>query len=182
MAGDGSKTAPGTCAHCHKTAVRRCTGCVEAPVYAESASKPTFYCDSVCQKANRAKHKSECGKLQSRKTLARAAIVLHAIIYRIRLHASPLQFESMRVQGTTIYLDRFQPSGLDPQRQLKPFPTRLNGNRSHLEAVLVLLGCMEAMMYLHVFTEELLAVSLLNCPRFSRGIPTYRFHRTLLQD
>src|SRR2546423_8141606 len=59
MVDDRSKTAPGTCAHCRKPAVRRCTGCVKAPVYAESASQPTFYCDSVCQKADRPQHKSE---------------------------------------------------------------------------------------------------------------------------
>jgi len=154
---DGSKTAPGTCARCRRPAVRRCTGCLEAPGYETCVSQPTSYCGLVCQKADWAQHKSECRKFQARKSLARAALLLQAIIYRIRLHASPHQFKSMRIEGSIIYLDGYQPVGLDPQRQLRPFPIRLEGDPWAFEAVLVYMGCMETMMYLHSFAEELLA-------------------------
>jgi len=134
-----------------------CIGCLEAPVYDERVSKSTFYCSQVCQKASWGLHKSECRKLQARKTLGRAAVLLQSIIYRIQLHASPLQFKSARIEGLIIFLDGFQINGLDTQRQLKPFPVCLDDNRSLFEPVLVYMGCMEAMMYLYNFVKELLA-------------------------
>jgi hypothetical protein len=104
MADDGSKTASGTCARCQRPIMNRYTGCLEAPVYDECISTPMFYCSPVCQKADWGQHKSECRKLQARKTLGRAALLLQAIIYRIRLHASPLRFKSMRIEGSITYL------------------------------------------------------------------------------
>jgi hypothetical protein len=154
---DGSKTASGTCTCCQRPTRNRCTGCLGAPVYDECVSKPTFYCGPVCQKADWRQHKSECRKLQARKTLSRAALLLQAIIYRIRLHASPLRFKSARIEGSIIYIEGLQFDGLDTQRQLTSFPVCLNGDRSLFEAVLVYMGCMEAMMYLHRFAKELLA-------------------------
>lgn len=135
--------------------MNRCTGCLEAPVYDECVSKPTSYCSSVCQKADWSQHKSKCRKLQARKTLGRDPLLLQAIIYRIRLHASPLRFKSVRLEGSIISLDEFQFNGLE--RQLKPFPGCLDGDQSLAKAVLVYMGCMEAMMYLHSFAEELLS-------------------------
>lgn len=63
------------------------------------------------------------------------------------------QFKSVRIEGSNISLDGFQFDGLDTQRQLKPFPVCLGDNRSPFE----FMGCMEAMMYLHSFAQELLA-------------------------
>lgn len=154
MADDGSKTASGTCTRCQRPTVKRCTGCVEAPAYDKCVSKPAFYCSRECQEADWGQHKSECRKLQARKTLGRAALLLQAIIYRIRLHASPFWFKSVRIEGSTISLDGFQ---FDSQRQLKPFPVSLDGDRSLFDAVLMYMGCTEAMMYLHSFAKELLA-------------------------
>jgi MYND finger len=65
--------------------MNRYTGCLEAPVYDECISTPMFYCSPVCQKADWGQHKSECRKLQARKTLGRAALLLQAIIYRLWL-------------------------------------------------------------------------------------------------
>jgi len=61
----------------------------------------------------------------------------------------------VRLQGSIISLDGYQFDELE--RLLKPFPVCLDGDRSVFEAVLVYMGCMEAMMYLHGFAEELLA-------------------------
>lgn len=83
-------------------------------------------------------------------------MLLQAIIHRIRLHASPLQFKPARIEGSIIYLKGFQIDILGTQRQLKLFPVCFNGDRSPLEAILVYMGCMEAMMYLHGFAKELL--------------------------
>jgi hypothetical protein len=135
-----------------------CAGCLEAPVYDECVFKPTFYCSQVCQKADWDQHKLDCRKLQARRALDRAALLLQAIIYRIRLHASPIQFKSVRIEGSNIFLDGFQFDVLDTQRQSKPFPACLGDNRSLFEAALVHMWCMEAVMYLHIFARELLAI------------------------
>jgi hypothetical protein len=136
--------------------MKKCTGCLRAPLYDEYVSKPTFYCSIVCQKADWDQHKSECRKLQARKSLSRVALLLQAIIYRIRLHASPLQFKSLRIKGSNILLEGSQLDGLDTQRQLKPFPVCLDSDQSIFEAALVFMACMEAMMYLQSFANELL--------------------------
>jgi hypothetical protein len=132
-------------------------GCLEAPVYDEGVSEPMFYYSQVCQKADWGQHKSECRKLQARKTLGRAAVLLQAIVYWIRLYASPLRFKSARIEGSIIFLDRFQIDGLDTQRQLKSFLVYLDDNRSLLGPVLVYIGCIEAIIYLYSFFKELLA-------------------------
>lgn len=67
---------------------------------------------------------------------------------RIRLHASPLRFKSVRLEGSIVYLDEYQFDGL--KRQLKPFAVCLGGDRSLFEAVLVYMGFTEAMMYLFI--------------------------------
>ena len=61
----------------------------------------------------------------------------------------------MRLEGSIISLDGFQFNELE--RLLKPFPVCLDGDRSLAEAVLVYMGCMEAITYLYSFAEELLA-------------------------
>lgn len=180
MANDMSKTASGTCARCQRPATTRCTGCLEAPAYDECFSKPTFYCSPVCQKADWGQHKSNCKKLQARKSLGRAALLLQAIIYRIRLQASPLDFKSLRLEGSNIFLDGFQLAG--SKQVLKPFPAALDGDRSVAEAVLVYTGCTEALRYLHNFAKELLAGSP-TLPKFSSILDTdYLTNRALYKD
>ncbi len=61
----------------------------------------------------------------------------------------------MRVQVSIISLHGFQFNGLEPL--LRPFPACLDGDRDLAEAFLVHMSCMEAMLYLHSFTKELLA-------------------------
>ena len=171
MADDESKKASGTCAHCQRSTTRRCTGCLEAPLYDEHFAEPTFYCTPACQKAGWAKHKSKCKKLQARKSLSRAALLLQAIIYRIRLHAWPLRFDSLRLEGSTIFLHGFQLNELQSRELnqiLKPFPFPLDSDRSLAEAVLVYMGCVEAMMYLHGFAKELFAGKPATSPIFPR--------------
>jgi hypothetical protein len=61
------------------------------------------------------------------------------------------------IEGSNIFLNGYQFDVSDTQPQLKPFPVCLGGNRSLFEAVLEYMGCMEAMMYLYSFAQELLA-------------------------
>ncbi len=147
----------GNCACCRRSTTNRCTGCLESPLYDESTLKPTYYCGLACQRAAWDEHKAQCRKLQVRKSLHRAALLLQAIMYKIRLYASPLRFKSVRVQSSTIYLDQFQFDVTAGQQYLKPFPASLDVEESLFDAVLVYMGCTEAMMYLYSFAKEFLA-------------------------
>lgn len=53
---------------------------------------------------------------------------------------------------------------------MKPFPVFLDGDRSVAEAVLVYMGCVEAMMYLYSFAEKLLAGKSTLSSMFSPGL------------
>ena len=172
MAEGESKKASGTCASCQRLTTHMCAGCLEAPLYDERFTEPTFYCNPECQKADWTQHKSKCKKLQARKSLGRAAMLLQAIFYRIRLRASTLRFKSLRLAGSTIFLDDFQFASEFHSREsgqaLKPFPVPLDGDRSLAEAVLVYMGSMEAMAYLHGFAKELMTGKPITPPMFSR--------------
>ncbi|KAF1831122.1 hypothetical protein BDW02DRAFT_506022 [Decorospora gaudefroyi] len=98
------------CTHCRGPAARRCTGCLVAPDYDEKPSAPSFYCSIDCQKAEWPQHQTDCRKLQARKSLNRAASLLQAIVYKIRMHTTVLQITSAHVEGTTIRLNGTQPS------------------------------------------------------------------------
>lgn len=174
MADDASKKPNGACAQCLRSTTNRCTGCLDAPVYDAGVSHPTFYCSPVCQKADWSLHKSECRKLQARKTLCRATVILRAIIYKIRLHASALQFKSMRIEGSNIFLEGFHIDMSNTRRQLKPFPVCLGSDRRLFEAALVFSSCMEAMMFLHSFVTELLVGKSTVKSQFSSAILTCR--------
>jgi MYND finger len=153
----------GACAHCHKQSTKKCTGCLGAPIYGK-ATAVTFYCSKDCQVADRLRHKSECRKLQARKSLARAAQLLQGIFYRIRMHAYPkqmdvVQFDSMYVEGSTIYLPSPEARGvLQRPPTLRQFPISFEGDKdqSHVEAVLTYSGCTEVLLYLHNFAKALL--------------------------
>ena len=167
MADGESKKISGTCAHCQKPATSTCVGCREAPLYDESFIESTFYCNSKCLKAGWAQHRSRCRKLQARKSLARAAMLLQAVVYLFRLHASTLRFKSLRLEGSTIFLDGFQfaeSQSHESERALKPFPVPFDGDGNLAEAVLVYTGSVEAMMYLHSFADELLDGKLQHRP------------------
>jgi hypothetical protein len=122
----------GGCAHCKKLATTRCIGCLGAPIYDQIIITSTFYCSKDCQVADRQRHKSECRKLQARKSHARAAQLLQAIFYQIRSHAYPKQmdtaiFNYIYVEGLTIFLDSVLTSG-SPQQPptLRLFPISFN--------------------------------------------------------
>ena len=162
MADEESENVSGTCVHCQRSTTLVCSGCYEAPLYDESFIEPAFCCcNTECMDSLWAEHGSKCSKLQARKLLNRAAMLLQAIIYRIRLHASPLRFKSLRLEGSTIFLDGFQSTtefhSRESEPALKPFPIPLDGDGSSAKAVVVYMASLEAMRYLHGFTKELLA-------------------------
>ncbi|KAA8576643.1 hypothetical protein EYC84_006732 [Monilinia fructicola] len=150
----GSKE--GGCACCQRLAVKRCAGCLGAPIYDDGVHTDVFYCSVECQKADWVQHKAVCKKLQARKLLGRAVLLLQAIIYQIRLHASILQFESVRIKDSTVYLDGVSGNGYKNAIYLAPFPTNLALDRNTFEAVLMWGSCTEAMVYLYGFAKEFL--------------------------
>lgn len=146
----------GSCVLCHKLTVKRCFECHDAPIYDDSANSDVFYCCLECQKFDWLQHKAECERLQARKSLVRAALLLHDIFHQIRLHASIIQFDSLRNDGSNIYLDGVFGNGSWDARYLTPFPTTLNTDQRTFEAVLMWGSCTDALMYLHSFAKELL--------------------------
>src|SRR4051812_12631221 len=64
-----------TCAGCGNDGSLKCSGCDEAPRYPGEPGK-TQYCSRECQKKNWKAHKILCQRLQSRKSLYRAASIL----------------------------------------------------------------------------------------------------------
>lgn len=150
----GSKE--GGCACCQRLAVKRCAGCLGAPIYDDGVHTDVFYCSVECQKADWVQHKAVCKTLQARKLLGRAVLLLQAIIYQIRLHASILQFESVRIKDSTVYLDGVSGNGYKNAIYLAPFPTNLALDRNTFEAVLMWGSCTEAMVYLYGFAKEFL--------------------------
>lgn len=151
-----AETAEGACARCQALTTKKCTGCFRAPAYDEVVARSTFYCSIKCQGDNWNQHKSECKQLQARRALGRAALLLQAIFYRIRLQASPVQFKKLHTAGSVLTMEGFAPKLLDTGRQLLPFPACPNIDQARIDAALVHMGCMEAMMYLHSFASELL--------------------------
>ena len=143
------------CIRCRGSTARRCTGCLEAPIYDEESLVSTFYCGVDCQKADWSRHKSGCRKLQARKSLNRAALLLQAIIYRTRMHTTTLQITSAHVEGMTIHLNGSHP---DPSctQHMKPFPVHVFEDRAILESALVYAACKEAMVFLYEITMDLL--------------------------
>jgi hypothetical protein len=144
-----------TCIRCRSSPARRCTGCLGAPSYDEETLMPSFYCSVDCQKADWHWHRTECRKLQARKSLNRAALLLQAIIYKIRKHTTTLRITSVHVESTTIHLNGTQP-GPSFTQQMKPFPVHLFEDRAILESALAYMACMEAMVFLYRVTIDLL--------------------------
>jgi hypothetical protein len=143
------------CSRCRSPTTKRCIGCLGAPDYDSDPSVSTFYCSFECQTADWPRHRTECRKLQARKYLRRAASLLQAILYKIKLHATTLEITSVHVEGTTVYLNGPLP---DPScaQQMKPFPVHLFEDQAILESALVYTTCMETMVFLYSFTTELL--------------------------
>jgi hypothetical protein len=87
--------------------------------------------------------------------LSRAASLLQAIVYKIRVHTTTLEITSVHVEGMTVYLNGPLPNPLCTQ-QMTPFPIHLFKDQAILESALVYTACMEAMVFLYSFTKELL--------------------------
>jgi hypothetical protein len=159
------KMSPGlpACIRCHGSTARRCTGCLGAPSYDDESLVSSFYCGVNCQKADWSRHKTGCRKLQARKSLNRAALLLQAIIYKIGMHTTTLQITSVHVEGMIIYLKGSHPDSTCTQ-QTKPFPVHIFEDRAILEAALVYMACQEAMVFLYEITSDLLGGKTMHDP------------------
>lgn len=113
----------------------------------------------MCQRADWRRHKRTCKTLQDRKILYRAASLLEQTIQTIRKHAFSLHLKLAHIDGPKIYLEALLPSEfMNASLYLGPISVQLDYNPYLLDAVTVYMGCIEAMVYLYSFTNELLAV------------------------
>ena len=147
------------CARCGKEAKYRCPYCIDAPEYHEPIPY-TYYCKDKCQTRDWKRHEPECKPLHERKKLERIAYLLQEIYYRIRIQAAPRLFETMQVEGSTIYLNGYRDLNNSTRKLLQPFPIPGDANKSEGEkqnyaAALSFMGCLETMVYLHGFVDAL---------------------------
>jgi hypothetical protein len=148
-------TARSICAHCQKAATKSCGGCLGAPAYDSNPSKPMLYCSSECQKDGWSRHKASCQSLQARISLYRAAMLLQAIMCRVRRNAYPLLVDSIQFDGTSITLGVSKTNEKGPQQRLYPFPVQLTTEGDLLDALLLHSASTDAMVYLHGVAKRL---------------------------
>ncbi|KAE8325446.1 hypothetical protein BDV39DRAFT_206984 [Aspergillus sergii] len=128
---DNPLSSAGICAHCQTPATKNCSGCRGAPEYGKVTPEPTFYCSSACQTQHWGEHKVKCKQLQARKSLSRAATLLQAILYRIRLHAHTIQSATAHVDGLCSRIEELTVEVLKEISIERPDGTPLTYTKNH---------------------------------------------------
>ncbi|KAB8278165.1 hypothetical protein BDV30DRAFT_234111 [Aspergillus minisclerotigenes] len=155
---DNPPRSAGICAHCQTPATKRCSGCRGAAEYDKVTPEPTFYCSSACQTQHWGEHKVKCKQLQARKSLSRAATLLQAILYRIRLHAHTVQSTKAHVDGSRVILRHAKEDKSKAYRPLGPLFLKLKGGDQRVFDAIVMMGsCTEAIVFLYVFVRDILS-------------------------
>ncbi|BAE64262.1 unnamed protein product [Aspergillus oryzae RIB40] len=156
---DNLPRSTGICAHCQTPATKRCSGCRGAAEYDKVTPEPTFYCSSACQTQHWGEHKVKCKQLQARKSLSRAATLLQAILYRIRLHAHIFQFATAHIDGSKVTLDDIQNDKSKAYQPLKAVWMNIKSGdyQRVFDAIIMMNACAEAVMFLYGFIRPILS-------------------------
>ncbi|KAE8406207.1 hypothetical protein BDV37DRAFT_243410 [Aspergillus pseudonomiae] len=168
---ENSSSTTGNCAHCQSPATKRCSGCSGAPEYDDEIPGPTLYCSSACQTQDWVEHRAKCKQLQARKSLSRAANLLQAILYRIRLRAHGVTSATAHVDGSRVILCPAKEEQEEVYRPLGPLCVDLEGgDQRAFDAIVMVSSCTEAVVYLFVFVRDILSgritpLVLLDYPR-----------------
>lgn len=147
-----AKSSP--CSSCNTSTTHKSPECIDSPAYSEARMGSAFYCTTNCRMNHRDLHREECKKLQLRKSIQRAAILLQGVMIRIRTHFATMRFQSIRVEGPTAIFEL--PWVNNPPYQTEPFTVSWDGDRKYIEAALLYLSCTEAMVLLENFVREML--------------------------
>ncbi|KAK1711269.1 uncharacterized protein BDZ83DRAFT_539783, partial [Colletotrichum acutatum] len=122
------------CSASRNPVARRCAGCCGAPAYDDGPAIRTFFCGRACQRSDWNRHRTECKVMQARKSLARAAAFLEALLVRIRKAAYPFAITSIEREASTIMLVSSNDDQLH-ESKLTPLPTDLASLQDHPELV-----------------------------------------------
>ncbi|KAB8262947.1 hypothetical protein BDV32DRAFT_147123 [Aspergillus pseudonomiae] len=155
---ENSSSTTGNCAHCQSPATKRCSGCSGAPEYDDEIPEATLYCSSACQTQDWVEHKVKCKQLQARKSLSRAANLLQAILYRIRLRAHGVTSATAHVDGSRVILCPAKEEQEEVYRPLGPLCVELmSGDQRAFDAIVMVSSCTEAVVYLFSFVQDILS-------------------------
>ncbi|RAQ73337.1 hypothetical protein COH21_013043, partial [Aspergillus flavus] len=121
-------------------------GCRGAAEYDKDTPEPTFYCSSACPTQHLGEHKVKCKQLQARKSLSRAATLLQAILYRIRLHAHIFQFATAHIDGSKVTLNDIQNDKSKAYQPLKAVWMNIKSGdyQRVFDAIVMMNACAEA--------------------------------------
>jgi hypothetical protein len=137
---------PERCSQCARQGTKPCGRCWNAPPYAGHDNKPTHYCSQVCYTAHSPVHSPECGKLQDRKTIARATELLYGILYRILLRAATTEIRNIETKGADVILYSF-----GAPRKLNQFRLPTKVDRVSFDASLMFRSSLKSMVFLPGF-------------------------------
>ncbi|RAQ51987.1 hypothetical protein AFGD_006338 [Aspergillus flavus] len=142
---DNPPRSAGICAHCQTPATKRCSGCRGAAEYDKAQ--------------HWGEHKVKCKQLQARKSLSRAATLLQAILYRIRLHAHIFQFANAHIDGSKVTLDDIQNDKSKAYQPLKAVWMNIKSGdyQRVFDAIVMMNACAEAVMFLYGFIRPILS-------------------------
>jgi len=138
-----------------------CGGCRDTPL----ETKPTYYCNAQCQKADRTSHKALCMRLQTRRAFYRAGSTLQQIFYLFREILFDKLVVKIEEKGGKLYIHEgiydllINEHGIPYQTEigvLYPFPSDLIANPTDKHAVLSFLGCEDALAYLSEIIKKML--------------------------
>ncbi|KAI1469461.1 uncharacterized protein F4812DRAFT_458000 [Daldinia caldariorum] len=143
-----------SCANCGKSAVKRCTGCLNAPEYHPGDAPAIAYCDSKCQRQHWPTHKTQCHVLKKRLMLLRVATLLKTAFLAYREYVFDLPLTGVEHKEGALHLHLNPKIPFRPWYQ--PFPSNLAINTRHKEAVLAISQCTTALCLLGPFARFLL--------------------------
>ena len=124
----------------------------------------TFYCNTDCQKAGWAIHKTLCNHLRRQKRLYRAARLIQDAFYTYRRRMYDVSIARIERKGSAIHVWE-GPYGLT--QCLVPFPNHLILGKEEEESLLSYLTCSDALTCMYDLKRQLLDGMLawkLACP------------------
>ncbi|KAL8690945.1 MAG: hypothetical protein Q9218_003721 [Villophora microphyllina] len=152
--GSGKTPAPSDlCSYCAKPAITACRGCVNAPAFDDNHPPKTFYCNSVCQKADWTKHNVTCKVLCVRKQVYRAGDVIQRVFYTYRERLFEIPITKVEKEHHRMYL--YEGQYADNQF-LVLFPHHLFSSEDDKNRALAYNACTDSTAFMHYLVKAFL--------------------------